>query len=265
MNRIKLSPWLRFFRVVNLPTVPGDVLVGAAAVVASGRLNLSGGDIAHVVLASVASCALYMFGLADNDIVGAATENGRPIPDGEISPRAAKTARATCLVLGLLSVAAVGALPLSSGLAVLTAVCSLVAGTALVAVIVAYNRTKRPFLMGVCRGLNVVLGVTMVAPLLLWLRVIVRAPLQSGVVAAVIAVWTAYIAAVTKYSEGEEHDPARRRRVGLLVGGIVYLQLVALIAFTLINPAIKPLLIAGAVLLVLLRVMRCALPKVSAS
>ena len=26
-----MNPWLRFFRVVNLPTVPGDVLVGAAA------------------------------------------------------------------------------------------------------------------------------------------------------------------------------------------------------------------------------------------
>ena len=84
-------------------------------------------------------------------------------------------------------------------------------------------------------------------------------------VVVVAAVWTVYVAAITKYSDGEELDPERRRRVGLLVGGIVYLQLVALIVFTLINPALKPLLIAGAVLLILLRVMRCALPKVSAS
>ena len=28
--RFRLHNWLKFFRVVNLPTVPGDVLVGAA-------------------------------------------------------------------------------------------------------------------------------------------------------------------------------------------------------------------------------------------
>ena len=265
MNRIKLSPWLRFFRVVNLPTVPGDVLVGAAAATWWIRAHMAVQDVVPVALAAVASCYFYLFGLADNDIVGAATDNGRPIPDGEISPQAAKTARTVCLVLGLLSVATVGALPLSSGLAVLTAVCGLVAAIALVAAIVAYNRTKRPFLMGVCRGLNVVLGVTMVAPLLLWVRVIVRAPLQAGVVVAVIAAWTAYIAAVTKYSEGEERDPERKRRVGALIGGIVYLELVVLIACALVNPANNPFLVAGAVLLVVLRVAKMAFPKVSAS
>jgi len=258
-------PFLRLFRVVNLPTVPGDVLVGAAAATWWIHAQMSGLDIVPVAFAAVASCCFYLFGLVDNDIVGAATDNGRPIPDGEISLQAAKAARSVCLVLGLLSVAAVGALPLSSGLAVLTAVCGLAVGVALVAAIVAYNRTKRPFLMGACRGLNVVLGVTMVAPLLLWLRVVVRAPFQAGVVVAVIAAWTAYIAAVTKYSEGEERDPGRKRRVGALVGGIVYLQLVALIAFALANQANKVFLVAGAVLLVLLRVVKRLFPKVSAS
>ena len=32
-----MKAWLRLFRVVNLPTVPGDVLVGAAAVLTVGR------------------------------------------------------------------------------------------------------------------------------------------------------------------------------------------------------------------------------------
>ena len=30
----RLHPWLRFFRIVNLPTVPGDVLAGALAMIA---------------------------------------------------------------------------------------------------------------------------------------------------------------------------------------------------------------------------------------
>ena len=77
-----------------------------------------------------------------------------------------------------------------------------------------------------------------------------------------------YIWAVTWYSKGEENDPAKKRRVGLLVGGIVYLQLTALILLTHEFPqvaAMRPLLVAGAVLLVLLRLFKKAFPEVSAS
>ena len=261
-----IGAWLRFFRVVNLPTVPGDVLVGAAAATWWIHAHIAAEDIAFVAFAAVASCCFYLFGLADNDIVGAATDKGRPISDGEISLRAAKTARTICLVLGLSSIAAVGALPLSSGLSVLIAGSGLVVGIALIAAVLAYNRTKRPFLMGACRGLNVVLGVTMgSAPLLMWPRVMVRAPLQAGVVFIVVAVWIVYITAVTKYSEGEERDPVLKRRIGAMIGGIVYLQLVALIAFALAYPDNGGFLVAGAVLLVMLRVVKTLFPKVSAS
>jgi len=233
-----VSSWLKFFRVVNLPTVPGDVLVGAAVAMAwGGCASASAQDMTRIALAVVSSCFVYLFGLADNDIVGAATDRGRPISDGEISMFAGRFARGICLAFGFLALL-MGGTPLLPSMAV---------AVAIVAAVIGYNRTKNPLLMGLCRGLNVLLGGI------------------AWAVAAVALVWTVYVAAVTKYSEGEEHDPARRRRVGMLVGGIVYLQLVVLIVFTLINPALKPLLIAGAVLLVLLRVMRRALPKVSAS
>ena len=233
-----VSSWLKLFRVVNLPTVPGDVLVGAAATLAWGGCeSASAQDMTRIALAAVSSCFLYLFGLADNDMVGAATDRGRPIPDGEISMPAARFARGICLAFGFLALL-LGGTPLLPSMAVVVAIAAAVIG---------YNRTKNPLLMGLCRGLNVLLGGV------------------SWAVAAVALLWTVYVAAVTKYSEGEELDPARRRRVGLLVGGIVYLQLAALIAFTLVNPALKPLLVAGALLLILLRVMRRALPKVSAS
>ena len=261
-----LEPWLRFFRVVNLPTVPGDVLVGAASAMwLYGCVSATALDFAPVALAAAASCCLYLFGLADNDIVGAATDGDRPLPRGEIAMRAAKCARFLCLAAGLALVAAIAALPLSTGLAMPTAVSGLAMAAALAAAVVAYNRTKRPLLMGACRGLNVLLGVSAALPAILWPRLLVRAPLRACVVAAVVAAWVAYVAAVTKYSEGEETDPARKRRVGMLVGGIVYLQLVALTAFTLGNPVLKPLLVAGAAMLVLLRISKLALPKVSAS
>ena len=84
----------------------------------------------------------------------------------------------------------------------------------------------------------------------------------------VAVLWWLYISLVTLYSEGEENDPVKKRRVGLLVGGIVYLQLTALIVLTLEFPqvaAMRPLLVAGAVLLVLLRLFKKVFPEVSAS
>ena len=87
-------------------------------------------------------------------------------------------------------------------------------------------------------------------------------------VAIFAAVWTIYIWAVTWYSSGEENDPDKKRRVGALVGGIVYLQLTALLVLSLAFPqvaAMRPLLIAGAVMLILLRLFKTVLPKVSAS
>ena len=229
-----IKPWLRFFRAVNLPTVPGDVLVGAAAVLCGGRA-----DVAPLPLtaACAAGVLVYMFGLADNDIVGAATDSGRPIPDGAISMRAARIARGLCL-FGAMIAGAVADLPPAWW----------IAAFALAVAIVVYNRTKWCLAMGLCRGLNVACGgaVFCASPSL---------PLS-----ACALFWTLYVAAVTKYSEGEELDPERKRRVGFLVGAIVYLQLIALIAFY-----VRPLLIAGAVLLVVLRLMKRLLPEVSAS
>ena len=241
--------WLKLFRVVNLPTVPGDVLVGVALWPCFAGLGLSASRTAALVGASV---FLYLFGLVDNDIVGAKTDKGRPIPNGEISLGVACLARFLCLAAAI-GVALGFRLP---GLWWPMAFSLLVS-------VVLYNRTKWSFLMGVCRALNLGCGVvaantvySMDAALLL----------EPAAVACVI--WLAYIWAVTWYSSGEENDPDKKRRVGVLVGGIVYLQLTALLVLTLMFPqvaAMRPLLIAGAVMLILLRLFKTVLPKVSAS
>lgn len=256
------SPWLRFFRVVNLPTVPGDVLVGAAAVMAAWGSRMSAVLAWSVTAAAVASVFVYLFGLADNDIVGAKTDADRPIPNGEISLGAARVARALCWA-GVLAAGAAG------GLSALWWVLAL----ALLVVVVTYNRTKDWLLMGVCRGLNVLCGVGAASD------VVARAnPKDWPPVVSILAdgetllyagsaalLWTLYIAGVTKYSEGEETNPGKKATVGFLIGALVYLQLIVLVVLTLQTPDARGLLIAGAVLLVLLRVMKMALPKVSAS
>lgn len=239
--------WLRFFRAVNLPTVPGDVLVGAAAVCAFS-LQPAVGVFRAVAWASSASVFLYMFGLADNDIEGARNgERSRPIGEGLISPAAARIARALCLFAAM-AVAAAAGLP-----SLWWAVVSV-----LLITVVAYNRTKAWLLMGACRALNVLAGAAAVG-LAEW----DTAPLAASLCAAFV--WLVYVAVLTKFSTGEEFDPRKKKTVGVLIGALVYLQLAALIAFTLVDPRVTPLLVAGAVLLVVLRMFKRFMPLVSAS
>ena len=102
LRSTRLNAWLRLFRVQNLVTVPGDVLVGAAA---CGALTFArAADVALVCLASV---LMYLYGLVDNDLVGAATDpKSRPLAAGEISLRAARCARTACLGFAVLDIAA---------------------------------------------------------------------------------------------------------------------------------------------------------------
>lgn len=242
----RVLAWLKIFRVVNLPTVPGDVLVGAASVLCWGADAAISSRYAQVIAAaSLASVFLYMFGLVDNDIVGAKGDRGRPIPDGEISIGAARIARGLCLFAALIVGAAAN---LQSDW--------WIASFLLAMSVVVYNRTKLSLFMGLCRGLNVLSGAVVVG--------------MCGIELAALAlvaplVWTLYITVVTWYSTGEENDPDKKRRVGLLVGGIVYLQLAALIYLTMKGGSVMPLLVTGAVLLVVLRLMKRLLPRVSAS
>ena len=248
-----IKPWLRFFRVVNLPTVPGDVWVGAVAAWAGVGIVTDYG--AALVNATVASACLYLYGLADNDIVGAKTDRDRPIPEGRISLTAARVARALCLLAAL----AAGHLPDPVSGCPLPGAWWVVASLLLLSTVL-YNRTKLWWLMGVCRGLNVASGAAAA------LGAVACYPDCSDLVVGdfwalgvVLLVWTVYIAAVTKYSEGEELDAAKRRRVGFLVGAIVYLQITALLLFR------SGIVVLMAVLLVVLRLSKRLLPEVSAS
>ena len=247
-RKSSLLAWLQFFRIVNLPTLPGDVLVGAALALAACKGAAVNYSSAALIASVLASCCLYLYGLADNDIVGAATDVDRPIPRGEITLGAARIARGLCW-LGVLVCGCLGALPLAWWL---------IAGVLLVA-IVAYNRLKIALLMGFCRGFNVLLGTAAIGLLT------VKRPLLFSLAAALV--WTLFIAAVTKYSEGEHADPAKQRRVGVLIGSLIYLQLGVLVGATVMCPlvVIQRCLITGAILLLVLRFVKRALPRVEAS
>ena len=235
-----IKSWLKFFRVVNFPTLPGDVFVGAATVIAcyGGAIFYGQG----IIFASLSSVFLYLAGLADNDIVGAQTDFGRPIPDGEITLNEARVARGMMFLLAL-------AMGVIGGLSVFwwctVAVLSLL--------ILAYNRFKHPILMGLCRGVNLLSGVTALGVL----------PKFNAII--LFAIWTLYITAVTKYSVGEELSKSKKERVGVLIGAIIYLQILALMVFALMDESISRLLIAGAMMLFLSRILKTTMKGVSAS
>lgn len=243
-TRTMLEAWLRFLRVVNLPTVPGDVFAGAAVAYAFCP-RVTANHLLSVATAALASMLLYMFGLADNDIAGADTDTGRPIPQGLISIRAARLVRAFCL-LAAAGIGLAAKLPPDWWFALVV----------LAVVIILYNHTKNAFLMGLCRGLDVVCGATAVAA--------VWSPAAVVAVAATALVWTVYIGAVTQYSEGEETDPSRKRRVGLLIGALVYLQLAVVTVFAVVFRS-YPLLVAQLAMLATLWLLKRLLPFVSAS
>ena len=212
---MRLLPWLRFFRVVNLPTVPGDVLAGAS--VAAAVSSPATGMARPLCAACLASVFMYMFGLAQNDIFGAKTDVGRPISEGLLPLASAKAACAVCWLL--------------SGLVFLCL------------------HSGMPFY-----AFAYVLAMTGMS-------------LSFWIAGGVALVWTAYIWAVTKYSEGEEDDPAKKRCVGFLIGALVYLQLLVLLISYLHAPTAvtRGALLGGAAMLVALRFLKRCLPKVSAS
>lgn len=211
-----MKAWLQFFRLPNLPTAPGDALAGAAVV-----LLLRGGSLNAALAAGGAALFLYMYGLADNDIVGAASDAERaperPIPRGAISLRAAKIARSACLFAALL-VGAAAHLPPAWW----------IGAAALTAAICVYNRVKSLWLMGLCRGLSVLCGTMAVLPPGFSVR---GCPAELLMSAALVLGWTLYIAAVTKLSEGEESDSPGLSAGRYLLGLAAFTPLLAYLPY----------------------------------
>jgi XTP/dITP diphosphohydrolase len=250
VKKPSVKSWLRLFRFVNIPTVPGDVLVGAAAAVTALGAEIY--SPLKIFAAAFASIFFYLFGLVDNDIVGYRTDEDRPIADGEISLTAARIVRGLFWA-GALATGWYFRLPSPWWVVALTLLCS----------IVIYNRTKRSLVMGLCRALNVLSGSVV---LLNGFEVSgSRLFIFAGIVSFV---WFVYVSCLTHYASDENEFPSKKPFVRLLISVLVYLQLLALIVFAVAFPptdAIRHMLFAGAGLLILLRLMKSAMRDVSAT
>ncbi|MEN9361531.1 MAG: hypothetical protein RL095_3066 [Verrucomicrobiota bacterium] len=144
--------WGRLMRIPNLATIPGDILLGSACVLAWADFHPG-----RFVLLCLISACLYCAGLVLNDIVDyhedLSERPERPLPSGEISVEQAQACCGLLFGVGICLSAWVGQDFTTLKVALL-----------LVLMILLYNGPARrvPALgflaMGSCRGLNIVLG-----------------------------------------------------------------------------------------------------------
>ena len=192
----RLRAVMELVRLPNLLTALADVWAG---------FLLAGGtsaDVAALVALSVASMLLYAGGMALNDVCDARRDATlrpeRPIPSGRLSRAAA--ARLAIVLLG-------GGLAAAACLSVRSAS---IAG-ALVASIVLYDAVLKttplaPGVMGLCRALNLVLGLS-----------VVPIAVEPATLAPVALVWL-YVASLTLFARRESVANGRAPLSVALVG-----------------------------------------------
>ena len=203
-----LKAYLQLMRPANITTAWADILLGCAG---AGILN-SQFELSSLGWLLIATTGLYGGGVVFNDVcdaqLDAVERPERPIPSGRASVSGAIALGVTLLTIGVASAAMV------SGLSAVLA--TTIAFTALV-----YDKWGKhqtwlaPINMGLCRGGNLLLGV-------------------SAVPVAVSDRWylalipIIYIAAITAISQGEVHG-------GNQITGVVAIALVGLVIFSVVS------------------------------
>lgn len=214
MNYIftKLFGYLRLMRPANILTAITDIMAGVAI---SGFMLSGYGDTQSVLqflCLIFATIGLYGGGVVFNDVFDAQLDRverpERPIPSGIISRTEAIVLGVYLLVLGVIGAFSVGEVP--GIIAICIAIAALV-----------YNKWGKhhslwgPLNMGLCRGLNLLLGMSVVPGSLSYLGWLAWVPVL-------------YIAAITMISRDEVHG-GKKRPLQLAAFGYAVVCLVILI------------------------------------
>jgi 4-hydroxybenzoate polyprenyltransferase len=210
---VSLRSYLRLMRIPNVFTAFANVVAGVC-------LSRGGAFHARDLAVVLASGSLYCAGMVWNDYydrdIDAAERPERPIPAGEVTPTAAAAVGGVLLGMGLALCAWHGFLPV------------VMAGL-LTGAIMLYDATLKhtrlgPLSMGMCRALNVLLGMSVDPSGLRW-----WAPLP-----VVLGVFTLLI---TRLSEFEVSGTAPERLQGTLraligLGGLMVIACLSLAWFS---------------------------------
>ena len=207
----KLIGYLRLMRPANIVTAVADILAGIAI---SGFFLQSSHDYSPIAWLILSTIGLYGGGVVMNDVfdaeLDAVERPERPIPGGLISKTEGATLGLALLAGGVGFAFMVS--PVSATLALVIAVAALL-----------YDKWGKhhsfwgPLNMGICRGLNLLLGLSII-------------PLQVSEYWFLAIVPIVYIAAITMISHGEVHGGkkstlyAAALLYSLAMAGILYVS-----------------------------------------
>lgn len=215
----QLKGYLRLMRPANIVTAVSDILAGIA--IAGYFTGTNSGEIQllPVVLLVLSTIGLYGGGVVFNDVFDAELDKierpERPIPSGLIAKNGAALLGSVLLLIGIVAASFVHQSFLPSGLiALATAIAALV-----------YDKWGKhhPFLgplnMGACRGLNLLLGIS-----------IIPAALYQYWAISLIPVL--YIAAITMISRGEVHGGKKSTLYAAALFYLLVIVAILLVSFT---------------------------------
>ncbi len=211
--------YLRLMRPANIVTAVADICLGFAASGAAAQLSVQDftiDTIAPLIWLSLSTIGLYGGGVVMNDVFDAELDKverpERPIPSG-----LATKSGATILGFGLLLFGIAMAWQVS--------LLSMLIAVAVAVLAVTYDAWGKhqkylgPINMGMCRGGNLLLGVSAIAPMVAvhWYLAIIP---------------IVYIAAITMISRGEVHGGSKQALYGAVV---MYIAVIgAMVALTLL-------------------------------
>jgi len=208
----KATGYLRLMRPANIITSVADVLAGIAISGYLANQSFQIQNLIPILLLCFSTIGLYGGGVVFNDVFDAALDKierpERPIPIGLITITEASAAGALMLIAGIIS-ARISS-PASGIIAFLIAVSALV-----------YNKWGKhhsflgPVNMGLCRGLNLLLGIS-----------IVPSAVNNWWFLAVVPI--IYIASITMISRGEVHGGSRNT---LYIAALFYSIVIILILY----------------------------------
>ncbi|MGY4383766.1 4-hydroxybenzoate polyprenyltransferase [Pedobacter sp. UYP24] len=217
----KLIGYLRLMRPANVVTSVADVLAGIAiagyflptALYTNGGLTLgSGPPFIPVLLLCISTIGLYSGGIIMNDVfdaeLDAVERPERPIPSGLISKNAATIFGGICFFIGIFAAG------------MLSRNAQYLSATIMVSCLIYDKFLKHsslfgPINMGLCRGLNLLLGIS-----------ILQGAVQQYWYLAIVPI--IYIAAITMISRGEVHGGGKNTLYFaavlyvLVIAGIIY-------------------------------------------
>lgn len=200
-----IKGYLRLTRPANLPTAAADVLAGIAIsgffAVPSLWQQLDPGNIMPVVYLVCSSVFLYAAGVVLNDVLDYRLDREerpeRPIPSGLVPLRSAALLGGILMLIGVMLAFFAG--QLSGYISVLLGFSILIYDA-----VGKHHNFFGPLNMGLCRGLNLLLGITILGNLGPW---------------GIAFIPIIYISAITMISRGEVHG---NNKVHIVWAAILY-------------------------------------------